>query len=105
MPLSSGFFVAIFVTELKSRGSTGMLTDICSAFLKCLSENKELLPDVELLLEATQKVHPANRTPVHILLLLMILVSSVSKKTTTAQSQQILDMAVLYLEQFQVKAC
>jgi hypothetical protein len=82
-----------------------MLTDICSAFLKCLSENRELLPDVELLLEAAQKVHPARRTPVHILLLLMMLVSSVSKKPTTALSQQILDLAVIYFEQFQVKAC
>jgi hypothetical protein len=82
-----------------------MLSDICTAFLKCLSENKELLPDVEVLLEATQKVHPASRTPVYILLLLMMLVSSVSKKSSTALSQQILDMAVLYFEQFQVNTC
>jgi hypothetical protein len=72
-------------------------------FLKCLSENRELLPDVELLLEATQKVHPTNRTPVHILLLLLMLVSSVSKRPTPALSQQMLDMAVLYFQQFQVK--
>jgi hypothetical protein len=95
--------VCSFVTELKSRGSTGTLTDICSAFLKCLSENRELLPDVELLLEATEKIHPANRTPVHILLLLLMLVSSLSKKPTPAISQQILDMAMLYFEQFRVK--
>jgi hypothetical protein len=54
-------------------------------------------------LEATRKVHPANGTPVHILLLLLMMVSSVSKKPTPALSQQILDMAVLYFEQFQVK--
>jgi hypothetical protein len=94
-----------FITELKSRGSTGMLADICSAFLKCLSENRELLPDVELLLEATQKIQPASRTPVHTLLLMMMLVSSVSNNPTTALSQQILDVAVLYFKQFQVKIC
>jgi hypothetical protein len=80
-----------------------MLTDVCFAFLKCLSENRELLPDVELLLEAIQKVHPSNGKPVHTLLLLLMLVSSVSKRPTPALTHQILDMAVLYFEQFQVK--
>jgi hypothetical protein len=79
-----------------------MITNVCSAFLTCLSENREFLPDVELLLEAAEKFHLANRKPVHLFLLLLLLVSSASKQPTPAVSQQILDVAVSYVDQYQV---
>jgi hypothetical protein len=98
-------FVCLFVTELSTIGSAGTITNVCSAFLICLSENGELLPDVELLLEAAEKFHPVNRKPVHTFLLLLLLVSSASKQPTPAVSQQILDMAVSYVDKYQVWMC
>jgi citrate lyase gamma subunit len=72
-------------------------------FLCCLSESRELLPDVDLLLQAAEKIHPANRKPVHMMLLLLMMASSVAKQPTAAVSQQILDMAVTYFEKCQVE--
>jgi hypothetical protein len=93
--------LCLCVAELNTKGST----DTCSVFLGCLSESRELLPDVELLLEAAEKIHPANRRPVHMMLLLLMMASSVANKPTPAVSQRILDMAVSYFEQCQVQMC
>jgi hypothetical protein len=72
-------------------------------FLCCLSESRELLPGAELLLQAAEKIHPADRKPVHMMLLLLMMTSSVAKQPTPAISQQILDMAVSYFEKYQVE--
>jgi len=71
-------------------------------FLCCLSESRELLPEAELLLQAAEKIHPADRKPVHMMLLLLM-ASSVAKQATPAISQQILDMAVAYFEKCEVE--
>jgi hypothetical protein len=92
----------LFVTELSTTGSAAVITNVCSAFLTCLSENRELLPDVELLLEVAERFHPANRKPVHLFLLLLLLVSSACNQPTPALSLQILDMAVSYVDRYQV---
>jgi len=86
------------VAELNTKGTT----DTCSVFLCCLSESRELLPEAELLLQAAEKIHPANRKPVHMMLLLLMMASSVAKQPTPAISQQILDMAVSYFEKCEV---
>jgi hypothetical protein len=72
-------------------------------FLCCLFESRELLPEVELLLQAAEKIHPADRKPVHMMLLLLMMASSVAKQPTPAISQQILDMAVSYFEKCEVE--
>jgi hypothetical protein len=74
-------------------------------FLHCLSESRELLPDVDLLLQAAEKIYPANRKPIHMMLLLLMMASAVAKQPTPALSQQILDMAVSYFEKCQVEIC
>jgi len=87
------------VAELNTKGST----DTCSVFLCCLSESRELLPEAELLLQAAEKIHPADRKPIHMMLLLLMMASSVAKQPTPAISQQILDMAVSYFEKCEVE--
>jgi len=87
------------VAELNTKGST----DTCSVLLCCLSESRELLPEAELLLKAAEKICPADRKPVHMMLLLLMMASSVAKQPTPAISQQILDMAVSYFEKCEVK--
>jgi hypothetical protein len=87
------------VAELNNKGSR----DTCSAFLCCLSESRELLPEAELLLQTAEKIHPADRKPVHMMLLLLMLTASVAKHPTPSVSKQILDMAVSYFEKFEVE--
>ena len=90
---------SLCVAELNTKGST----DMCSVFFCCLSESRELLPEAELLLQAAEKIHPAERKPVHMMLLLLMMASSVAKQPTPAISQQILDMAVSYFEKCEVE--
>jgi hypothetical protein len=87
------------VAELNSKGSA----DMCSLFLCCLSESRELLPEAEHLLQTAEKIHPADRKPVHMMLLLLMLTASVAKQPTPSISQQILDMAVSYFEKCEVE--
>jgi hypothetical protein len=92
---------SLYFAELNTKGCT----DMSSVFLCCLSESRELLPDAELLLQAAEKINPANRKPVHMMLLLLMMAYSVAKRPTPAISQQILDVSVSYFEKCQVEMC
>ncbi|XP_069672379.1 HEAT repeat-containing protein 1 [Periplaneta americana] len=95
-------FMSAFMQELRAADPEDVVAGICSAFIRCLEDSKEHIPDVQLLLGAAEKVPQEKRKPIDVVMLILMLAAAAVKEPDQACSQRVLNVAVSYVECYQM---